>query len=415
MRLVTWTDRIDKVLTHRIWGTFIFLAVMFCVFQAIFQIADPFRIWIDAGKDKLVDLVNALLEPGPWRSLLADGILKGVGSVVVFVPQIVILFAVIALLEDCGYMARAAFLMDRLMSRAGLNGKSFIPLLSSMACAVPGIMSARVIENPRDRLATILVAPLMSCSARLPVYSLLIGAFLQGPGMPWWLAGLAFFCLYLLGIILAPAIAFLLKRTLLRGETPVFVMEMPLYKMPSPWAVTRRAVDAGWMFLKRAGTMIAASMILVWAALYFPSGNYEATIADLERQQKDLHDQLANLRMTPAEIDAAKQQIETATQKRDQRASAAEWKRRGASLARSDAPSSRPPSRSAGTGASPWRPSPASPPAKSWSARSASSSAKGRGMPATKNIATPSANRCATRTGPIGPMNAFFPCPSRCR
>ena len=219
------------------------------------------------------------------RSLIVDGIINGVGAVIVFVPQIMLLFAIIAFLEDCGYMARAAFLMDRLMSRAGLNGKSFIPLLSSMACAVPGIMSARVIENPRDRLATILVAPLMSCSARLPVYSLLIGAFLRPYG--WMVPGLAFFGLYMIGIIVAPLEALLLKRTMLRGETPAFVMEMPLYKMPSLKIIARRSVDAGWMFLKRAGTFILASMVIVWALLYFPSGDFETQIAELTEKVED--------------------------------------------------------------------------------------------------------------------------------
>ena len=251
--------------------------------------------------------MNELLSVGPLRGLLVDGIINGVGAVVVFIPQIMILFAVVAVLEDCGYMARAAFLMDRLMSRAGLNGKSFIPLLSSMACAVPGIMSARVIENPRDRLATILVAPLMSCSARLPVYGLLIGAFFTGPEFGWWVPGLAYFGLYMIGIILAPLIALLLKSTMLRGETPVFVMEMPLYKMPSLRIVARRSIDSGWMFLKRAGTFILASMVLVWALLYFPRGDFESRIAvetqalDAQRQKlKGVSD------ATEEEIDAAK-------------------------------------------------------------------------------------------------------------
>jgi ferrous iron transport protein B len=193
-------------------------------------------------------------------------------------------------------MARAAFLMDKLMARAGLNGKSFIPLLSSMACAVPGIMSARVIENRRDRLATILVAPLMSCSARLPVYGLLIGAFLPMDVYGWFVPGLTYFSLYLLGIVLAVAVALLLKRTLLRGETPVFVMEMPLYKRPSIATVLRRAFDSGWLFLKRAGTMILATMILVWAALYFPSGNYAQAIADLEEPLEAPREQLKELK-----------------------------------------------------------------------------------------------------------------------
>ena len=303
-RVVTWTDRADKILTHRIWGTVIFLAVMFCVFQAIFVVAPYPMSWLKDGLKLLGDTVGAELAPGPLRSLLVEGIIGGVGAVVVFLPQIMFLFAILAVLEDCGYMARAAFLMDRLMSRAGLNGKSFIPLLSSMACAVPGIMSARVIENPRDRLATILVAPLMSCSARLPVYSLLIGAFLSGDAFPWWLPGMVFFGLYMLGIVLAPAIAFLLKSTLLRGETPVFVMEMPLYKMPSLYTVCRRSVDSGWMFLKRAGTLILATMILVWAALYFPAGDFAHRIAGIEEKLEKPRDDLKSL---IAEMEALKE------------------------------------------------------------------------------------------------------------
>lgn len=299
-RHVSWTDRIDKVLTHKIWGTLIFLTVMFLVFESIFLIAEPAKDVMDLGKDWLAGFVNTLLDAGPLRSLLVDGIISGVGAVIVFVPQIMILFAVIAFLEDCGYMARAAFLMDRLMSPAGLNGKSFIPLLSSMACAVPGIMSARVIENPRDRLATILVAPLMSCSARLPVYSLLVRAFLSEYG--WFVQGLVFFCLYMIGIIVAPLMALLLKRTVLRGETPAFVLEMPLYKMPALTMVVRRAVDAGWMFLKRAGTFILASMIIVWALLYFPSGDFAGQVAELEEKIEDQRKKLeGGEELTPAE------------------------------------------------------------------------------------------------------------------
>jgi ferrous iron transport protein B len=324
-RPVAWTDHLDKILTHKIWGALIFLIVMFLVFNSIFLIADPLKRVIDLGKNALADFVNVLLSPGPLRSLLVDGIINGVGAVVVFIPQIMILFAIIAVLEDCGYMARAAFLMDRLMSRAGLSGKSFIPLLSSMACAVPGIMSARVIENPRDRLATILVAPLMSCSARLPVYGLLIGAFFTGPGFGWWVPGLAYFGLYMIGIILAPLIALLLKSTMLRGDTPVFVMEMPLYKIPSLKIVTRRSIDSGWMFLKRAGTFILASMVLVWALLYFPSRDFESRIAfekqalDAQRQKlNDMNNAMAK------EIDAEKDVIEA--QEKKINALRSEWK-----------------------------------------------------------------------------------------
>jgi ferrous iron transport protein B len=295
-RPVTWTDRIDRVLTHKVWGSLIFLALMFLVFQSIFTWAKPLMDLIDKGREVSGDWVQAGLAPGPLRSLMVDGVFKGVGSVLVFLPQILILFGFIAVLEDCGYMARAAFLMDKVMARCGLSGKSFIPMLSSVACAVPGIMATRVIENRRDRLTTILVAPLMSCSARLPVYILLIGAFLTA-GFGWWVPGLVMFSMYALGLVVAPLVAFLLKRTLLRGETPVFVMEMPLYKWPSVRTVLRRMTDSAWAFLRRAGTLILASMILVWALLYFPYTNdqgqsYDLLIADqkagIEEQSQEL-------------------------------------------------------------------------------------------------------------------------------
>jgi ferrous iron transport protein B len=280
-RLASWTDRLDRILTHRLWGTLIFLILMFIVFQAIFTWARPLMRLIGDGKDALAAFLAAHIADGALKSLLLDGVLEGVGSVVVFLPQILILFAFIAILEDCGYMARAAFLMDKLMSRCGLSGKSFIPMLSSVACAVPGIMATRVIENRRDRLATILVAPLMSCSARLPVYLLLIGAFIR-PGRPWWAPGLTMFAMYLIGLMVAPVVALVLKRTLLRGETPVFVMEMPVYKWPSVRTVLRRVYDAGWSFVRRAGTMILCTMAVVWALLYFPCQDGAGHRYDLE-------------------------------------------------------------------------------------------------------------------------------------
>jgi ferrous iron transport protein B len=287
-RPVSGTDRLDRVLTHRVWGTLIFLLVMLVVFQSIFTWARPLMDLIDLGRKGLGDTVRGAMAPGPLRSLLADGVVEGVGSVLMFLPQILILFGFIAVLEDCGYMARAAFLMDRLMARCGLSGKSFIPMLSSAACAVPGILATRVIEDRRDRLTTILVAPLMSCSARLPVYTLLVGAFLTA-GRPWWLPGVVMFGLYALGVVLAPLVAFALKRTLLRGEAAVFLLEMPLYKWPSPGGVLRRMADAAGAFLRRAGTLILASMILVWALLYFPSTNaagesFERLVAEGEEQ-----------------------------------------------------------------------------------------------------------------------------------
>jgi ferrous iron transport protein B len=300
-RPVTWSDRLDRLFTHKLWGTLIFLLLMFGVFEAIYIGATPLMDLIDSANDGLIDLVKGAMDPSPLRSLITDGVFKGVGGVLVFLPQIMILFAVIAVLEDCGYMARAAFLMDKIMSKCGLNGKSFIPLLSSVACAIPGIMATRVIENKRDRFATILVAPLMSCSARLPLYMLLIGAFLSDP---WWLPGVVLFGLYLLGLIIAPLVALALKRTLLRGETPVFVMEMPAFKVPQIRAVLRRMIDAGWAFVYRAGTMILASMIIVWACLYFPSHmpdgrSYDVVIDELEKPVEELK----------KEVDDAKKEI----------------------------------------------------------------------------------------------------------
>ncbi len=332
VRPVTWTDRIDRVLTHKIWGTLLFLALMFLVFQSIFTWSRPIMKAIGVGKEALSDWLRGWLASGPLTNLLLGGVLEGVGAVVVFVPQIVILFAFIAVLEDCGYMARAAFLMDKLMSRCGLSGKSFIPLLSSVACAVPGIMATRVIENRRDRLATILVAPLMSCSARLPIYILLIGAFLSGPGYPWWLPGAVMFALYALGLLLAPPIALLLKRTLLRGETPVFVMEMPLYKVPSLRLVLRRMMDSGWAFLRRAGTLILASMVVVWALLYFPregpaSASPPSESGRIEEVGLPYDVRLDQLR---AERDALKErgdEAESEAKEGEMNALNAEWKR----------------------------------------------------------------------------------------
>jgi ferrous iron transport protein B len=286
-RPVTFSDKLDRILTHRVWGTLVFLAVMFCVFQLIFVVAAPAMDVIDGAASALSQAVTDAMPAGPLRSLIANGVIEGVGGVLVFLPQILLLFAAIAVLEDCGYMARAAYLMDKVMSRCGLSGKSFIPLLSSVACAIPGIMATRVIENRRDRFATILVAPLMSCSARLPVYTMLTATFLTA-GYAWWVPGMTLFGMYLIGFVTAPLIALLLKRTLLRGATPVFVMELPAYKRPSIKVVVRRMVDAGGAFVKRAGTLIFATMVLVWAAMYFPTtrpdgGNYETAVEEAKQ------------------------------------------------------------------------------------------------------------------------------------
>lgn len=315
VRPVTWTDRIDSVLTHRVCGTLVFLAVMFVMFESIFLWAKPLMEWIGSGPDALAKAVEGTMAAGPLRSLVTDGIIKGVGSVLVFLPQILILFGFVAVLEDCGYMARAAFLMDRVMSRCGLSGKSFIPMLSSVACAVPGIMATRVIENRRDRLATILVAPLMSCSARLPVYVLLIGAFVARPDSPAWLPGLVLFAMYMIGFTVAPLVALALKRTLLRGAPPVFVMELPQYRRPKLGAVLRRMFDAGKAFTLRAGTIILAAMVLVWAALYFPhtdaaGESYPARIEAAEDAAKHSADRLKELKGMGAPTDAEKAEAE---------------------------------------------------------------------------------------------------------
>jgi ferrous iron transport protein B len=252
---------------------------------------------------------------GALRSLIVEGVIAGVGGVVIFLPQILMLFFFIAILEDCGYMARAAYLMDKLMVRVGLSGKSFIPLLSSFACAIPGIMATRVIENRRDRLTTILVAPLMSCSARLPVYTILIAAFI--PERSWLggllnLQGLTMFAMYLVGIVAAVCVAWLLKRTLLKGPTPPFVMELPTYKFPSPSLVLYRMAERGWAFVYRAGTLIFLVSIVVWAALYYPHDR-SAAEADLHQQRRALEEQLARPGLDPALTAELQEELEQLT------------------------------------------------------------------------------------------------------
>lgn len=267
-----WTARLDAVVTHKVWGLVVFLAVMGVTFQSIFSWAVPFMDVFDGGVSGAGDWVGGTLPAGPLRSLLVDGVIGGVGAVVVFLPQIAILFGLIAVLEDSGYMARAAFLMDRVMAGCGLSGRSFIPLLSSFACAVPGIMAARTIDNRRDRIATILIAPLMSCSARLPVYVLFISAFI--PAQTVWgvvgLQGLTLFVMYALGLVVAPPIAWLLKRTMLSGEPVPFLMELPPFKLPAWRVVVFRMYDRSLAFLRRAGSIILATTILVWALSYYP-------------------------------------------------------------------------------------------------------------------------------------------------
>ncbi len=268
--------RIDRVFTHRIFGPLIFVVLMALVFQSIFSWATPVMDAIDAGTNSLGRFVEALLPTGPLRSLLVDGVIAGAGTVIQFVPQIAILFFFIALLEDTGYMARAAFIMDRLMGAVGLSGRAFIPLLSSFACAIPGIMATRTIEDRRDRLTTILIAPFMSCSARLPVYALLIGTFV--PDRRWGfvtLAGLTLLGLYLLGIVTAVVVAWALKRSVLRGPRPLYVMELPPYRLPSWRDVLLVVRNRSWVFLQKAGTVIVAVSIVLWFLASYPAGHPE--------------------------------------------------------------------------------------------------------------------------------------------
>jgi ferrous iron transport protein B len=292
----TLTDRVDRVLLHGLWGQLIAALTLLVLFQAVFTVADPASAAIDALTGVLSDAVQAFLPAGALQSLLTDGLIQGVGGVLVFLPQIFLLFFFIALLEDTGYLARVACLMDRVMSRVGLSGKSFIPLLSSFACAIPGIMAARVIEDRRDRLVTVLIAPLMCCSARLPVYTLLIAAFIPDRrylGGVLGTQGLTMLALYLLGMLVAIGVAFLLKRFVLPGETPSFLLELPAYKRPSLGVVLRKMWNGGWAFVQGAGTLIVAVTVLVWAAAYFPARE-QPVDAGLLARRDDLLQRLAN-------------------------------------------------------------------------------------------------------------------------
>lgn len=269
----TVSRQLDNVLLHPLLGPVILLAVLFLMFQAVFTLAEMPMNLIDSGVVWLQEVLGRSLPAGPLRSLLLHGILAGVGSVLIFLPQISILFLLILLLEGSGYMARAAFLMDKLMAAVGLNGRAFIPLLSSFACAVPGIMATRTIDNPRDRLTTILVAPLMTCSARLPVYTLLIAAFVPnttiffGAGMQ----GLVMFALYLTGIFFALLVAAVLKRTVTRGSSQPLLMELPSYKVPQVSQILLGVWTRVKIFLKRAGTIILGIMIILWALASYPA------------------------------------------------------------------------------------------------------------------------------------------------
>ena len=278
------TERIDALVTHRIAGPVILFLVMLLVFQTIFSWANLPMNLIDRVFNVLGDIVRAHLPAGMLTDLIVSGIIPGVGGVLMFLPQIVLLFFFITVLEDSGYMARAAFLMDRLMRGVGLHGKAFVPLLSSFACAVPGIMATRTIENPKDRVATIMIAPFMSCSARLPVYTLMIAAFFSGQKVIGFisLGALIILAMYLLGIAVAVIVAWVLKHTLLKAPSPPFVMELPPYRLPNPRNVAHSLLARVGVFLKRAGTVILAISILLWALVAFPRAPVSSSEAAID-------------------------------------------------------------------------------------------------------------------------------------
>ena len=263
---------LDAVLLNPWVGPVILFALLFVVFQAVFAWADPFIGLLEGATGWLADTVEASLGAGFARDLLTEGLIAGVGAVIVFLPQIVILFAFILLMEATGYMARAAFVMDRMMASVGLSGRSFIPLLSSFACAIPGIMATRSIADPKDRLTTILIAPLMTCSARLPVYAVIIAAVIPatsvGPGIG--LQGLVLFSLYVAGIVGAMVVALVLRRTVTAGAASGFIMELPRYQLPRLKDLAIGLWQRAWVFLRRAGTIIFAATVILWLLLTFP-------------------------------------------------------------------------------------------------------------------------------------------------
>ena len=276
----TLTARIDAVLLHPVGGLLVLLFLLFVMFQAVFAWARPLMDLISAGFEAMGGLVHEVLPDGPLQSFIQNGLISGVGNVIVFLPQILILFLFILLLEDLGYMARAAFLMDRIMGGAGLHGRAFIPLLSSFACAIPGIMATRVIDNRRDRLTTILVAPLMTCSARIPVYTLIISAFIPDRSVwgPVRMQGFVMFGLYAAGILSALGVSFLANYFFWRDNaTPPFMLELPNYKIPRLRSVVIGVYARAMMFLKRAGTTIFSMMVLIWFLASFPTPPLGAT------------------------------------------------------------------------------------------------------------------------------------------
>lgn len=288
---VGWTDRIDALVLHPLAGWGVLAGMMMALFVSIFSIASYPMEWIDAGFSLLGQQVQAHMPAGIFRDLLVDGVLAGVGGVVIFLPQILILFFFLGLLEDSGYLARAAFLLDRVMHRVGLSGKSFIPLLSSYACAIPGIMATRTVEDPKDRLTTILVAPLMSCSARIPVYTTLLAAAVPAALFPVWQKAAALLGLYALGTGTAFVLAWLFRKKMLGGGSPPLILELPPYRLPALRTVFLRMWERAVIFLRRAGTVILALSILLWFLSNFPASSEDPT----ERLAGSLAGQMGHL------------------------------------------------------------------------------------------------------------------------
>jgi ferrous iron transport protein B len=265
MERVSLSDKIDKIIINRWLGIPLFLALMYCVFQFVFTVAKPFTGWIDAFFGWLGGYA-AGIQPAWLGSLVADGIIGGLGSVLIFIPNIFLLFIAISILEDSGYMARAAFVMDRLMHKIGLHGRSFIPMILGFGCNIPGIMACRTIDNPKDRLTTMLINPFMLCGARLPIFVLLVGAFFPAS------QGLVMFSMYLLGIVVAVLAALVFRKTLLKGESGHFVMELPPYRLPTISGVIIHMWERGRMFLVKAGTIIFGVVVVVWFLSSMPWG-----------------------------------------------------------------------------------------------------------------------------------------------
>lgn len=267
-----WNHALDSVALHPVFGPILLATLLFVMFQAVFSWSEVPVSWIESAFAALDGVVRDAMPDGFLRSLLTDGVIAGVGAVVVFLPLILILFLFILVLEASGYMVRAAFLMDRMMAQVGLSGRAFIPLLSSFACAVPGIMATRTIDDEKDRLTTILIAPLMTCSARLPVYSIIIAAFIPARKVAPFigLQGLVLFGLYVMGIVGAFVAALALRRTVTKGDSSGFMMEMPKYQMPRMGDIAIGLWSRAWIFLKRAGTTIALTTVILWALLSFP-------------------------------------------------------------------------------------------------------------------------------------------------